>query len=290
MRRWSSRRHGRDPAALIASLRSSSRRATAEILRVISSSPTDVQPFFRAVARSAAGYRGRVPKAESRMDGGGGRHGFASSGRRPVARARTGPGRARFRAAAGDVLAPPIHIRDLLADRGLRAAGRRGHHGPGHRTGPGRPRAAGGRRLGAIASAAKAGRSRTGKSSCCRPSPTRRSSPSRTSACSTRRKKGWSGRRRPGNSAGDREFADRGCSPCSTRSSSVRGGLRGESAATAFGVDGELVPPGRSGTLALTRRPEFLRGLFPMPPEPARGSARLGNPRGRRSSRSRTIE
>jgi signal transduction histidine kinase len=92
--------------------------ATAEILRVISSSPTDVQPVFEAVARSAARFCDARDALIVRLDGGVLRYvlgvgpfgGNSPYRELPVTRASVA-GRAVVDRA-------PVHVRDLTAESG----------------------------------------------------------------------------------------------------------------------------------------------------------------------------
>ena len=186
--------------------------ATAEILRVICSSPTDVQPVFDTIVRSAvqlsaARHRGAVYRLRRR----------ACSPRRPPQRARpevlAGLQRAypdaadarRRCPAAPSSTAAVVQSRTCRTTRSTRRHGRPGRRfrsllGGADAAGRGQPPSAP-----SCHSAAGAGalRRRTSRAAA-RPSPTRRSSPSRTSASSTSWRRatascGWrsSSRRRP---------------------------------------------------------------------------------------------
>ena len=161
--------------------------ATAEILRVISSSPTDVQPVFAAVLRSAARLCDAFDATIFQVDGDGLRL-VAHEG--PIPSIPVGAFPLRGTAAGRAVLdRRTIHVPDVQAEvdeypessalRGPTVSGQRSAFlcsagpRPSGRSPSGGPRY---------------GRSPTGRSSSWRPSPPRRSSPSRTSACSTRRK------------------------------------------------------------------------------------------------------
>ncbi len=173
--------------------------AISEILRVISSSPTDVQPVLDAIAERAARLCDAAAASMYLIDGDVLRH-LASKGPSPDP--------------VSSVDALPIN-RDSISGRALLDGtdhpGAR-HAGRGVRV-PAEPRDRGalrpphGRRDAALprgpavrddpaAPRRRCGRSPTGKSACCGPSATRPRSRSRTCACSTRRRKRSSSRRR----------------------------------------------------------------------------------------------
>ena len=170
--------------------------ATAEILRVIASSPTDLQPVMEAVAENAARVCGATDSSIFRLEG---------EHLRLVAR----HGSLRRSLAIGDTI--PVSARHRRRTGCARPADdpRRGHPGgrggvPGNRV-PHQAAGSPARTMAGDAAAARghaAGRhlhqsgargpipSRPSRSRSSRRSPTRRSSPSRTSGCSRSSRRG----------------------------------------------------------------------------------------------------
>ncbi len=177
--------------------------ATAEILKVISRSPTDLQPVLDATARNASRLCGAANVSLYRVEGPLMRK-VAEQGP-PLTTLRVGETRAIARTSvSGRVILDrtTIHLPDYQSaeatreypesrrDTGIRttigipSSGKGSPSAPSPRTAP------------------NPGRSRSARSRCSRPSPTRRRSRSRTSACSTRpRRRSSSRRRRPGSCA-----------------------------------------------------------------------------------------
>ena len=164
--------------------------ATGEILRVIASSPTDLQPVMEAVAENAARVCGATDSAIFRLEGehlrlvarhGSLRRSLAIGESVPVSRDTVGGRAVRDRRT--------IHVEDILAAEAefpvtvSRARQARVHH-PDH--GWRRRCCARARRWASSSSIGGPSPipSRPSRSRSSRPSPTRRSSPSRTSACS----------------------------------------------------------------------------------------------------------
>ena len=163
--------------------------ATSEILRVISGSPTDVQPVFDTIVESAVRLCERRVGVVFRFDG------EADSRRSPSAQLHAGgrrgtaaaiPDRARAARAssAGPFSTGPSSTsRTSEPTPSTRPAARA--HGRGHRSLLAVPMLREGEPSGRSPSRGREARPFTdSRSSCSRPSPTRPSSPSRTSACS----------------------------------------------------------------------------------------------------------
>ena len=159
--------------------------ATGEILRVISSSPTDVQPVFDTIAQSA---RSSVRRSTVSSIGSMGRFSTLRhttdcrrKGSRPPAPLPHGA-RTKQRGGPVDPNCAIEHIADVQADPDYA-------HGPSarivnYRSIAAVPMLRDGRPIGTIALRDPRRTSPTARSSSSRPSPTRRSSPSRTSASS----------------------------------------------------------------------------------------------------------
>ena len=162
--------------------------ATSEILRVIRSSPADVQPAFDMIAERAMRLCSALHGGILTFDGELIRVGahvfvspeFSDSLRRLYPRA---PGRGTAATRAVLTLAP-VHIPDLEHEPGLRVHG--GGRGRPASAAPWRCRCCGTARPSAPSWSLAARRCPfpMGRSSYCRPSPTRRSSRSRTCGCS----------------------------------------------------------------------------------------------------------
>jgi GAF domain-containing protein len=164
--------------------------ATGEILRVISSSPGDVQPVFDAIVASAARLCDAEFSAVTRFEGGL-LHLVAMNNMSPEETAAyrsifpRAPGR-NFAIGRAFVDARPAHIRDVSKDpdydpHTLQVL----QQAAPYRTYLGIPILRDGVPIGAIGCGRrKVKPSRRPRSSLCRPSPTRPSSPSRTPACS----------------------------------------------------------------------------------------------------------
>ena len=173
--------------------------ATGEILRVIASSPTDLQPVVRhhrraALRGSAMPRIGGLPlRRRAAPPGRASRTSLAKawspcercSRRRPAAETDGGDPRPADIVVRADVAGDP----STVPRRSARRLSARAWASPCS------ARAS----IGAIRRPTEAGRSRPSRSSCSRPSPTRRSSRSRTSACSERDKE----LRGPGAADGD---------------------------------------------------------------------------------------
>ena len=157
--------------------------ATSEILGVIASSPTDIQPVLDVVAESAARLCDATMHTVIRVDGDvyaiGRRSMAASASEVPPSNSRTIAGRAIIERRT-------IHIHDLAAE--LEAEfpeSRSALSTSGTRTMLVTPLLREGTPIGAITFAARrSALSPRSKSNCSKPLPTRRSSPSRTCGCS----------------------------------------------------------------------------------------------------------
>ena len=219
--------------------------ATAEILRVISSSPTDVQPVFAAVLTSAARLCDASDATIFQVDGDGLRL-VASRGPDPLellsARFPLIPGTAAGRAVLDR---RTIHVADLQAEVGRIPREQRRSRGPtvsGQCCNVPLLREGRGHRGDLPSGGPRSGRSPTGRSSSCRPSPPRRSSRSRTSACSTRRKRRSSSRRPRAEILRVIASSPTDLQPVlRRRRRERRPAVRGDDAAI-FRVDGELHP------------------------------------------------
>ena len=180
--------------------------ATSEILRVISSSPTDVQPVFDAIVQSAVrlcdALMARCSGSTATLIHFVAHHGFTEEGHETLggcirshpAATTSPPGRSWSGRSSMSATSRPTRTR---VHRGSQAGARLRR--------PGRADAARGEcdRV-YLPVARRRARSPRSRSSCCRRSPTRPSSPSRTSACSRSSRLGtaslpsrWSSRRRP---------------------------------------------------------------------------------------------
>jgi two-component system NtrC family sensor kinase len=172
--------------------------ATSEILRVIASSPTDVQPVFDAIARSAMrlcdGTHGNVTRFDGELLHQVAVHNFTpeafevsrSRYGQPPSR-RLGGGRAILDRAVChivDVESEPEYDTSLEGRSAIEACWRCRFSAKELLSAP----------LPSVALPAVP--SLRSRSSCSRRSPTRPSSLSRTSACSTKRRRRWSSRRR----------------------------------------------------------------------------------------------
>ena len=154
--------------------------ATSEILRVISSSPTDVQPVFdpspRARRACASALDGaHLPRRRRRLIRGRAIDGLIAAGS-PPARATRSRSPAGPSAAGRSWTARIVHVDDL-ADRARRVPeGRELRAGMGFRTVLAVPmlRERTSRSARSAFGARRSGRSRTSRSRCSRPSPTRR--------------------------------------------------------------------------------------------------------------------
>ncbi len=203
--------------------------AISEILRVISSSPTDVQPVLDAVAKRAAQLCDAPYARVLLIDGD-----RSSSGRRlhgwsgaACAAARAHPPRAVVITGRAALERRTIHHEDVVplldteypdsrrsivaagsACRALRSAGARGRRLRRHLPVPARAAAC----------------SRRARSRWSRRSRARRRSPSTTCDCSTRRARRSSSRRRSARSCGSSPVRRPTCSRCSTRSPSASRG------------------------------------------------------------------
>ena len=180
--------------------------ATGEILRVIASSPTDLQPVMEAVAENAARVCGATDSSIFRLEGEHlrlrGRHG---SLRRSLAIGDTDARSARdIRGGRAVCDRRTIHVEDIMAAEAEFPAALRSRQVGSVRTVLATPLLREGAPIGASSRSrgTRCSRSRRSRSRCSRPSPTRRSSRSRTCACSTRRKRRWSSRRPRARSCG----------------------------------------------------------------------------------------
>jgi len=94
--------------------------ATAEILRVISRSPADVQPVFEAIARNAVRLCGGVLGAVFRFDGEfmhvGALHGYSADGEEATRRAFPTRPERRMLAGRAVLSRATVHVPDVLAD------------------------------------------------------------------------------------------------------------------------------------------------------------------------------
>ena len=92
--------------------------ATAEILRVISSSPADVQPVFEAIARNAARLCGGVLGAVFRFDGEfmhvGALHGYSADGEEVTRRAFPTRPERRMLAGRAVLSRATVHVLSLI--------------------------------------------------------------------------------------------------------------------------------------------------------------------------------
>ena len=199
---------------------------------MISSSPTDTHRFSMPSRRTRRG-------CPSRHLGVPARDGTTAHGRSSAARAHS-RGRAvsaipfaLTRARSGRALLDRRTVTSTIwrvdpTRRRPKRSGCSARSGIAQRWRPAAERRAGDWRN--LHAARKCGRSATSTSRCSRPSPTRRSSRSRTCACSTRRRRRSSGRRRPPRSCASSRARPPTCSRCST--TIVKSGLNALPGAT----------------------------------------------------------
>ena len=168
--------------------------ATGEILRVISSSPTNVQPIFDTIVESAVRLCDGVSATVYRFDGAlihisAQNSTFTPEAREAFQRRYPAPP-SRVSVVAQTILdRTVIHVRDFEKDADVTPASLEMSRAAGHGSLISIPMLREGSPIGAIAvgrrgQGAGPGRSPTVRYPCSRPSPTRPSSPSRTSACS----------------------------------------------------------------------------------------------------------